>query len=78
MMIWDAPPPLETSPEERAERVNLLRPINCWFCGAFDFIGISLSSLLRNLGVDTQWQLGCAGLAVGQEWTDLGFSELDD
>ena len=38
MMIWNAPPPLETSPEERAERVNLLRPIIDWFWGAFSAV----------------------------------------
>ena len=32
------PPPLETSPEERAERVNLLRPIIDWFWGAFSAV----------------------------------------
>ena len=37
-MIWNAPPPLETSPEERAERVNLLRPIIDWFWGAFSAV----------------------------------------
>ena len=38
MSFWNVPPPLETSPEERAERVNLLRPIIDWFWGAFSAV----------------------------------------
>ena len=56
MMIWNAPPPLETSPEERAERVNLLRPINDWFWVGFHILPplvsmVAVERVFRSPGV---------------------------